>query len=271
MIPEKQQRLVRPVSSSEIYGVAVTRTHIIVTGAAYAQAFFLNHSFDRLLERNEEHGNPLEKETLYVTYDRGSNEIFITTRRPSDVLVYSGDTLKPLRGWQIQRPDLRSNQAWSISCDHRGRIFVWSAWDDYNFDVYTRTGEHLRTVSHKYGIILGHVVASPQHEDEVFVTDCGWESIKVFDVVTGQLVREIGKGKLGKTSALTLDRNGHILVVSSDAKIKVVNTTGELIDSFGEVGRTHELLSYPTNICADSTGLIYIVDRDSPQVSVWSY
>ena len=82
-------------------------------------------------------------------------------------------------------------------------------------------------------------------------------------------------------SALNLPRgewmsaDDHLHVADAVGQhIRVYDISGDeptFLYSFGDFGITPGLFNYPTDICMDETGRVYVADRENNQVQVWSY
>ncbi|WP_435020252.1 PEP-CTERM sorting domain-containing protein [Tundrisphaera sp. TA3] len=103
----------------------------------------------------------------------------------------------------------------------------------------------------------------------VFVADRGMGRVSVFDAA-GNLVRDIGEGKLSSPIGLAVDGSGNVFVADSvDYRISVFDAAGNLLRSFGDSGIGR--LNYPFGVALDGAGNVYVSNYyGSSPVSVFS-
>jgi hypothetical protein len=72
-----------------------------------------------------------------------------------------------------------------------------------------------------------------------------------------------------------MDRKDRLHVADAVGQsIRVYDVSGTaptFLYNFGEFGISEGMFNYPTDICLDSGGRLYIADRENNRVQIWSY
>jgi tripartite motif-containing protein 71 len=72
-----------------------------------------------------------------------------------------------------------------------------------------------------------------------------------------------------------MDGKNHLHVVDSvGSAVRVYDVSGKepaFLFNFGESGVSEGFLNFPTDICIDSTGRVYIADSQNNRIDIWSY
>lgn len=121
-------------------------------------------------------------------------------------------------------------------------------------------------------------VAVADSRGRIYVTDGNNGRVSIWDV-QGRHIGTIGTG--GGDDALSLPRGAAIndrdrlhVVDTIGQNIKVYDVSGdepEYLFSFGEEGLEGGQFSFPGDIAIDSSGRLYITDRENNRIQVWSY
>lgn len=157
-----------------------------------------------------------------------------------------------------------------IDVDAEGNLYVADA-SAKAIVVFNRDGKFLRRIgSGKVFERLSSVTVDSAGQ-RVFVTDIGGVSsdqhkIKVFDIVTGNHLFDLGKrgigpGEFNLPRDVAIGANGQIYVVDGgNFRIQVFDRGGKFINSFGSVGKQLGNFARPKEIAADPQGNVYVVD-----------
>lgn len=114
-------------------------------------------------------------------------------------------------------------------------------------------------------------------DEAIYVSDSNNHRLQVFDkegkfqTIVGA---GVGEGSLGLPRGLTIDREGHILVVDTiDHDVHVYSTGSRMayLFSFGVPGVEDGELNYPNDIVSDGMRRFYIADTRNNRVQVWGY
>jgi DNA-binding beta-propeller fold protein YncE len=112
----------------------------------------------------------------------------------------------------------------------------------------------------------------------VYVTDGNNGRVSVWDG-SGQFLYSFGQG-VGE-SALSLPRGAVIddrdrlhVVDAVEQSVKVYDVSGHeprFLYAFGAWGSDDGEFNYPNDIALDSTGRLYVADRENDRIQIWSY
>ena len=103
-------------------------------------------------------------------------------------------------------------------------------------------------------------------KDELFVSDLGASTVRVFNRFTGKELRTIGepgggKGQFGGCMGLALDKDGNISVNDVlGCKVQKFSLDGKFVSSLGGLGDKAGQFVRPKMMAADSAGILYVVD-----------
>ena len=103
---------------------------------------------------------------------------------------------------------------------------------------------------------------------ELYVVDSKKHAIMVFDITSGKVVREIGKGggdqpgQFAFPTALDFDEDGNLVVVDQlNARVQLLTPDGEFEDAFGGLGVGFGDFVRPKDIAITSEGLMLVTDQ----------
>jgi DNA-binding beta-propeller fold protein YncE len=137
--------------------------------------------------------------------------------------------------------------------------------------IYDREGRFLRKMGGPDLFNrLSHVAASPDGK-EVFAVDTGGignndHRIRVFDALTGEHLRDIGKrgkepGSFNLPRDVEVGKDNNVYVVDgANFRVQVFSLDGKLVRVFGDVGRQTGQFSRPKGIALDPEGRVYVSD-----------
>ena len=176
------------------------------------------------------------------------------------------------------RFDRNGNLLVTDMSDHAVHIFPAesiqaSSWKDFAPKTMS-FGEY----GQKPGQLMFPNTAVTDSHGRYFVTDGNNGRISAWDPDRNYLL-DFAKG--AGEDALNLPRGGfiddHDRLFVADAvgqQVKVYdvsNSEPHYLYTFGDFGIDNGLFNYPSDIFVDSTGLIYIADRENDRIQVWSY
>ncbi len=157
-----------------------------------------------------------------------------------------------------------------LDTDQNGNLYVADA-TAKAIQIYDRDGHHLRKIGGK-GLFdrLASVTVDPSGS-LIYVVDIGGvlsenHRVRVFDAVTGEHIRDIGKrgsgpGEFNLPRDLAIGKDGHLYVVDGgNFRVQIFDANGQYLDSFGKAGRQLGNFSRPKEIAADREGNIYVAD-----------
>ncbi|HSJ54084.1 MAG TPA: hypothetical protein VLC52_10115 [Anaerolineae bacterium] len=115
-------------------------------------------------------------------------------------------------------------------------------------------------------------------QGRIYVTDGNNGRISVWDGLGTFLFtfgRGVGEGALSLPRGAAMDRRDRLHVVDAVQQgVKVYDVSGEeprFLFAFGDWGTEDGQFNYPGDIALDSTGRLYIADRENDRIQVWSY
>ena len=114
--------------------------------------------------------------------------------------------------------------------------------------------------------------------DRVYVTDGNNGRVSVWDR-SGELLFSFGQGAgdaaLSLPRGAAMDARDRLHVVDAvQQSVKVYDVSGanaQFLFSFGDWGSGDGQFDYPNDITVDTTGRLYIADRENNRIQVWSY
>jgi DNA-binding beta-propeller fold protein YncE len=159
-----------------------------------------------------------------------------------------------------------------------GRIFISEYGDNDRVQVFDRDLNFIRSIG-KFGFGVGEF-SRPQsivvYQGELFVADACNHRISVFDALTGQHVRDLGKegtaeGELRFPYGVDVDADGD-LVVSEYANGRVQwldRTTGQSKGTWGKPGKRSGELAFPWAVAMDADGRrVWVLDSGNDKVKL---
>ena len=137
--------------------------------------------------------------------------------------------------------------------------------------VYNQAGEYLKSLGGQQWFDRLTHVAVDSAGQRVYAVDTGGvgsenHHVRVFDVETGQHLRDIGKrgkeaGELNLPRDIEVDDSGKIYVVDGgNFRVQVFNQEGEFLQQIGQLGRQYGAFARPKGIALDQQGNVYVSD-----------
>lgn len=131
---------------------------------------------------------------------------------------------------------------------------------------------------HGDGEFLFPNVALVDSQNRLYVTDgnngrvCVWDAARIFLRSFGQ---GIGEEALSLPRGAAIDGRDRLHVVDAvEQCVKVYDVSGEeprFLFAFGDWGAEEGEFNYPNDIALDTSGRLYVADRENNRVQVWSY
>jgi len=140
--------------------------------------------------------------------------------------------------------------------------------------IYDDQGEYLKSVAGDSDMNPTDIAV---YENELYVMDTRKSVIRVFDPVTGDTLREIGKVQddpeksISLPTKMSIDARGIIRVSNAGrGDISSYDRDGHFLGSFGKFGDGMGQFSRPKGVTADANGYVYVVDAGFQNVQVFS-
>ncbi|WP_418790419.1 6-bladed beta-propeller [Phosphitispora sp. TUW77] len=174
-----------------------------------------------------------------------------------------------------------------VCIDDRGQIYVGdlSGNQVVKFDRDAKVLEKFPNISYPHGIAVD--VA----RNKLYISDSGASVIKVYELDSSkavvnndelneepvrqprQIIDSIVSGvNFSMVRGLAVDRNGRLYAVDTlTSMIRVFDTDGKYLFSFGKQGSGDGEFLYPAGIYVDDAGRIYIADWGNNRIQVWGY
>lgn len=159
-----------------------------------------------------------------------------------------------------------------IAVDETGLVFVGDVMRKEVL-IYDSNGDFLKSVAGESDLTPTDVAV---YGSELFVLDTRRSLIKVFDPVSGNALREIGKlsdpaQSLSLPTKMSIDAQGMIRVSNAGrGDITTYDRDGHFISSFGKLGDGLGQFSRPKGVNADPNGYIFVVDSAFQNVQVFN-
>ncbi len=155
-----------------------------------------------------------------------------------------------------------------IDTSDSGEVFVCDI-SARHIRVYDRDGHYLRTMGNKQ--LLQRPVSVAVTNNLTYVVDNGGitsqnHQIVIFETMTGKHIKTISKrgsaqGELNLPLQAAAAPDGSIYVVDSgNFRVQQFDSNGNVLQSFGSIGRMPGQFARPKGIATDATGNIYVVD-----------
>ena len=149
---------------------------------------------------------------------------------------------------------------WGVAINQRGEV-VATDQDCHCIHVFSPSGEKLRS----FGTGQPHGVAVDS-EGNILVTDSGNHCIQKF-TAEGQFLTAVGtkgSGPLQFTKPSDIAISDRVYVVDSgNHRVQVLNPDLTFSHTFGKKGSGKGQFQSPRGIACDSTGKVYVTDRDN--------
>lgn len=157
-----------------------------------------------------------------------------------------------------------------IDVDGQGNLYVADATTKAVM-VYSRSGKFIRKIGGPKVFERLSSVTVDSLGQRLLVTDIGGVSsdqhkIRVFDVLTGNHLFDIGKrgigpGEFNLPRDTAIGKNGQIYVVDGgNFRVQIFDRNGKYLQSFGSVGKQLGNFARPKEIASDPEGNVYVVD-----------
>jgi len=136
-------------------------------------------------------------------------------------------------------------------------------------------GTRLESFGSEVDLVQPTGIAWHDEAGQLFVTDTGTQSIKVFST-DGRMVREFGRrgsmpGELNFATYLWIDGPGQLLVTDSlNFRVQRFGLDGTFVHAFGEHGDLAGDLARPKGIASDGHGHIYVMDGLHHSMQIFS-
>ncbi len=155
-----------------------------------------------------------------------------------------------------------------IDTSESGEVFVCDI-SARHIRVYDRDGRYLRTIGNSQ--LLQRPVSVAVANNLTYVVDNGGitsrnHQIVIFDTTTGEHIKTISKrgsdqGELNLPLQAATAPDGSIYVVDGgNFRVQQFDSNGNVLQSFGSVGRMPGQFARPKGIATDAAGNIYVVD-----------
>ncbi len=142
--------------------------------------------------------------------------------------------------------------------------------------VFTPDGKVVRTWGQ--GVIEKAHHIRVDHDSNIWITDIGLHVVRQF-TPEGELLRTLGTpGEAGEDSThfnqptdVAVTPQGHIFVSDGYGNNRIVHfdPQGQYLGAWGSVGSLPGQFSLPHALAIDSTGLIYVADRNNARIQVF--
>ncbi len=219
--------------------------------------------------RGEQQNNQL-KPTAVAVDDKGRMSVADPTGR----LVHVYDQ-KTGGYWVIEEADVPLVLPVGLAVDEKDNIYV-SDGGLRRICVFTPKGEYLRSIGSAEQIERPTSIAIDRARRLLYVADTPAHTIRVFNLDSGALIRNIGKrgreeGELNFPAYLFVGPNGNLHVNDAlNGRIQVFDPEGRFINTFGRFGDASGTFATPKGIAVDSDGNIYVADAGFDNIQIFS-
>ena len=119
---------------------------------------------------------------------------------------------------------------------------------------------------------FNYPVAAASDGLQIYVLDKGNSEIAILDASDGSLKAVMGNGELNSPSDLVFEAESSLLYIADTLShsVKVMDTKGHLVNSFGSLGTNAAELNGPKAIDFDSYGRLHIAELGNRRVSVFN-
>lgn len=157
-----------------------------------------------------------------------------------------------------------------IDVDRMGNLYVADA-SARDVKVFDPEGKFVKALGGpKFFDRLSSVTVDPDGK-RIYVVDIGGVSsehhrVRVFDVASGDHVRDIGKrgagnGEFNLPRDVAIARDGRLYVVDGgNFRVQVFDAQGAFLKSFGSVGKQFGQFARPKEVAVGPDGNVYVVD-----------
>jgi DNA-binding beta-propeller fold protein YncE len=217
---------------------------------------------------------------VYVTVDPITNDVYVSDRlrQTVDVFKASGAFRGKFRAGGRLGGGM---QPLGVAFGPRGNFYVTDvSGRSHRVLIFGRDGKLLRKLGSPgdFSFPNGIAVDAPGN---VFVADSNHGRLAIFSPA-GKLIasirRGVGEGDLGLPRGVAINSDGRLYVVdTSNQTVKVYrfDKSGTkpptYIGSFGQEGLGNGMFQFPNGVATDSSGRIYVTDRENDRVQVWKY
>lgn len=157
-----------------------------------------------------------------------------------------------------------------LDIDEEGNVYVVNR-KLGECEVFSKSGEFLRSVGQGLfslsGVAVGgdrvYLVAPFFSGKVIHVYGKTGEHLMSFEAIEGR------GGTLGLPSSAKVDPEGNLWVVDSLRGVTIYDENAKKIGSFGGDGTRSERLEFPVDIDFDSSGMVYIIDKERKRLGVF--
>ncbi len=208
----------------------------------------------------------------------------------SGPIVGSGDfRYRVAVGWPRMPAGMDFVEVAAVATDSQGRVYVFNR-GKHPVAVFTSDGEFLlawgkETIVRAHGLMIGP-------NDAVYCVDDFDHTVKKF-TTDGKLLQTLGvRGRPSDTGATSIDYrtikysggpfnyptdlaiapNGDLFITDGygNARVHRFSPDGKLLHSWGEPGAGPGQFHVPHGIAIDTTGIVYVADRENGRVQLFS-
>ena len=192
---------------------------------------------------------------------------------PQTVLgpVYSVDP-----AWPEKPEDFEWFAMPGIAVDDKDQIWTFTR-STPPIQVYTAEGKLVRAWGSKTIRTAHHLKID--HEGNVWVADIGLHIVRKFNP-WGEVLLTIGtpgepgndRTHLDKPTDMAISPGGDVFVADGYGNNRIVhfNAAGQFVKAWGSLGNGPDQFSLPHAVAMDSTGRLYVADRNNTRIQVYS-
>ena len=211
---------------------------------------------------------------LYVALDPITHDIFVSDRGANAIYHYNVGGV--LIG-EVKPQGIDHMGTLAIAIDKDQNIYVADAASTPQRIVkFDEEGANVSTFGDTANLNFPNGIAL-QQDGSILVSDSGNSRVIVFEpngTVRGSLARGSMDAALGMPRGIAVNQKGTVYVVDTVNQVVRVFASDPsgiptFATSFGDVGEFDGQFNYPTGIALDSSGRVFVVDRDNGRVQVW--
>jgi DNA-binding beta-propeller fold protein YncE len=157
-----------------------------------------------------------------------------------------------------------------------GKIFVTDS-DHNRIQVFSSEGDFLFAFGksgNKEGQFQSPVGIAADSHNYVYIADLYNQRISVFNQAGAFQYNISVTGASGQTSiptAIAIDNKDKIYIIDRrDNTVKKINKNGEVLLSFGGLGKQNGQFEYPLGLCVDDKGRIIVSDTGNNRIQIFS-
>ncbi len=163
-----------------------------------------------------------------------------------------------------------------LQIDAKGNIYIGDL-SGGKVVVLNKQGKLHRTIG---PVAYPHGIAIDEKNNRVFIASAGSKDITVFPLdnksgVGSKFIKTPSDREdsgFAMVRGIAVDKRGRLFVVDSmSSSVRVFDSAGEYLFSFGKKGNDNGAMMYPNGIDVDESGRIYIADWANNRVVVWGY